>query len=88
LRRMVTRQAVVEQLNAMQSAPIQEELPGVEPGTAEGITSQEITVVQDEQTQEQPVLERQRGAQIEEEIGARPEESDRSPIRRVGRGTT
>ena len=75
MRRMVTRQAVVEQLNAMQSAPIQEELPGVEPGTAEGITSQEITVVQDEQTQEQPVPERQRGAQIEEEIGARPEET-------------
>jgi hypothetical protein len=71
-RRMATTQAVVDQLNAMQSAPIQEELPGVEPGIAEGTTAQEIPV---EQTQRQTNPEEPITAQIEEPVAAQLEET-------------
>jgi hypothetical protein len=74
-RRMVTTQAVIDQLNAMQSAPIQEELPGVEPGVAEGTTAQEIPVVQNEQTQGQTNPEEPIAAQTEEPVAAQLEET-------------
>jgi hypothetical protein len=80
-RRMVTSQVIVDQLNAMQSAPIQEELPGVEPEIAEEVTAQRIPVVQN-QIQEQSVLEEPIEAQPEgltevqsnEQVEVQPEE--------------
>jgi hypothetical protein len=56
-RRMVMTQAVMDQMNAMQSAPIQEELPGVEPGMAEKTTTQQVPIVQDDQIKEQSIPE-------------------------------
>jgi hypothetical protein len=78
-RRIVTTQAVIDQLNAMQAAPIQEELPGVEPGIAEGITAQELPFeqVQGQTNPEEPLTgqtEEPIAAQLEETIGTQNDE--------------
>ncbi len=62
-RRMVTMQAVVDRMNAMQSAPIQEEFTGIEPEMAEEITVREVPVVQDIRIQERPIPEEPIGDQ-------------------------
>jgi hypothetical protein len=62
-RRMVTTQAVVDRMNAMQSAPIQEEFTGIEPEMAEEITVREVPVVQDIRIQERPIPEEPIGDQ-------------------------
>jgi len=95
-RRMVTTQAIVDQLNAMQSAPIQEELPGVEPEIAEEVTAQWIPVVRDNQIQEQSVpqepteVESEGLAEVQsdEQVEVQPEEPVETvsvPVRRSTR---
>jgi hypothetical protein len=60
---MVTTQAVVDRMKAMQSAPIQEEFTGIEPEMAEEITVREVPVVQDIRIQERLIPEEPIGDQ-------------------------